>query len=360
MVERSSLARLRADEANMERRKLNVSNFGATWLKPPGVAKSLFQMREERREQEEHAEAMRREQLAQELAEAEAAGAAAVAARLDGEEAGEAGMTTTTGDLGAMDGVVDLDVELDPMDEDMVGGGERDLDDDIPDADDGVFGADGDDDDDDEDDDEDEDEDEDEEDESDSLAESGMGVGAGQSDGAGVLQNRRAEQRELASRMATVRAAEDRAREQVLRGQGPGSDIYGGEEELDDQDQAQMLEEEDLVDSSRLRHGGVEPGMDMDMDANLDDDIPEAESDRYEHTDTEAELSSSDNDDDDDDDDGNGPNTSFAAARASQTSRFRTSLAHSDVTRTSIDISGILSRDGSSFLDSSPNVRRGP
>lgn len=57
----------------MERRKQNVQNYGSSWMKPPGVFRSLHQMREEQRELEEHQEAMRREQLAQELAEAEAA-----------------------------------------------------------------------------------------------------------------------------------------------------------------------------------------------------------------------------------------------------------------------------------------------
>ena len=53
---------------------MNIQNFGSTWLKPPGIPKTLHQMREEKREQEEHQEAMRREQLAQELADAEAGG----------------------------------------------------------------------------------------------------------------------------------------------------------------------------------------------------------------------------------------------------------------------------------------------
>ncbi|PCD45040.1 hypothetical protein AU210_000486 [Fusarium oxysporum f. sp. radicis-cucumerinum] len=72
LIERSALARLAADEQYMQRRRLNVQNYGSGWLKPPGVPKTLHQMREEKREQEEHQEAMRREQLAQELAEAEA------------------------------------------------------------------------------------------------------------------------------------------------------------------------------------------------------------------------------------------------------------------------------------------------
>ena len=66
ILERTALARLAADEAYMQRRRTNVQNFGSTWLKPPGLPKTLHQMREEMREQEEHQEAMRREQLAQE------------------------------------------------------------------------------------------------------------------------------------------------------------------------------------------------------------------------------------------------------------------------------------------------------
>jgi Apc15p protein len=58
----------------MERRKQNVQNYGSSWIKPPGIFKSLHQLREERREMEEHQEALRRERLAQELAEAEAGG----------------------------------------------------------------------------------------------------------------------------------------------------------------------------------------------------------------------------------------------------------------------------------------------
>jgi hypothetical protein len=79
IIDRSLLGRLHAEELLLERRRAAVTNLGSTWLKPPGLAKTLFQMREERREAEEHAEAMRREMLAQELAEAEAEAAAAAA-----------------------------------------------------------------------------------------------------------------------------------------------------------------------------------------------------------------------------------------------------------------------------------------
>ena len=79
----------------MERRKANIQNYGNAWIKPPGVPKTLYQIREEKRELEERQEAMRREQLAQELADAEAEGAAEL---LQGE-----GMD------GAMDEAQDLD-----------------------------------------------------------------------------------------------------------------------------------------------------------------------------------------------------------------------------------------------------------
>lgn len=92
---RSPLARLRLDEEYMERRKQNIQNYGNAWIKPPGIPKTLYQMREEKREQEEHQEALRREALAQELADAEAEGAAEL---LQGE-----GMD------GEMDEVRDLD-----------------------------------------------------------------------------------------------------------------------------------------------------------------------------------------------------------------------------------------------------------
>jgi hypothetical protein len=70
------------DEEYIERCKQNVQNYGNSWIKPPGIPKSLYQLREEKREMEEHQQALRREALAQELAEAEAGG---VDALLQGE-----------------------------------------------------------------------------------------------------------------------------------------------------------------------------------------------------------------------------------------------------------------------------------
>ncbi|KXJ96990.1 Apc15p protein-domain-containing protein [Microdochium bolleyi] len=292
-IERSPLARLRADEENLERRRRNVTNFGSAWLKPPGIPKTLYQLREERREAEEHQEAMRREQLAQELAEAEAAGGNADTEGPGQEQDGEHG-----GD--GMD-----DVQLD---------GARDLDEDIPEGDSAGFGLDSDD----------EDDDEDEENEN---AEEGASIA-----------NRTAEAQLMAQRMREANSFQG----------GQGASFYDGDEDIDDEARADMIEEDDLVGDGDMD--------DMGMGADLDDDIPEGMSGGlsggYEHTDSEADMSSSDNDEP--------GNASFAASRAPQAARFRTSLARSDVTRHSLAISDLLSRDGSSVLGSSPQMPRAP
>jgi len=272
-LERTAAARLRADEAYQERRHLNIANFGATWLRPPGVAKSLFQLREERREHDEHAEALRREAaLAQQLADAEAAAAEAEAA------AGGLGTGAVDGDGVGMDGDM-MDAEADGD------GGERDLDDDIPDAE--GFGFDG----------------------ADSDG-GGDDVGEGEDDEGGEPTPRgvssppsagfRAVNAALAGRtqrqqLQQMRATEDEAAAAAAARGWRG--YYGGEEDdddfLEDEEQAELLEEEDLV-PEPAGAGLVEDGADMDMDADLDDDIPEADGEGYEHTDSEVSMSSDD------------------------------------------------------------------
>lgn len=274
----------------MHRRRLNVQNFGSGWLKPPGVAKTLHQLREEKREQEEHQEALRREQLAQDLAEAEAG---------DAPE----------------DGMMD-DVQLD---------GAQDLDDEIPDAED-EFGID-----DDEDDDDENDAAEAEEDEDVARAE---------------------RQNDLMT--ARMRMTDDAFREALIRGDPDGQDMYGSEEEIQEEDEGHMLGEDDLA------HAGMEDddGMGIDMDADLDDDIPEAESGGYEHTDSDAELTSDEDEEEEDDDDGQGvgfaPRTAPLGPPLSPIQRGRASTD----TRQSMDLSHILSQDESSFMESSPAQAR--
>lgn len=306
----------------MERRRLNVSNFGSAWLKPPGVPKTLFQMREERREAEEHAEALRREQqLAAELAEAGAEG-------------------------GTMGEGEDLD---EPMGEEGEEDDDPDLDDEIPEAE--GFGFDG------EDDSEDEEEtvEREEEDEED-TEEGGSVTGTGY---AGVVQVSPAERRDMREQVRDMRAAEDRVREVMARGQ-EGGGLAGDDDLIDEEDHSGMLEEDDLV--HEFDHdvvpGDAHPGdsgMDLDMDADLDGDIPEADG-GYEHTDSDAELS----------EDGT-RNLSFAGtARNPQASRFRRSLPRSSLrgsqraslAQSEFDISGLLSQDGSSYMESSPHMKR--
>lgn len=98
------LSVLRADENAILQRKANIRRFGAGWLRPPGVPKTLQGMADERAEREEQESAANREFA---LAEAQAA---AEAEALEREQEGMA-----------------------------MGGGEqqleRNLDDDVPDAD---------------------------------------------------------------------------------------------------------------------------------------------------------------------------------------------------------------------------------
>lgn len=375
----------------MERRRANVGNLGSTWLKPPGVAKTLFQMREERREQEEHAEAMRREMLAQELAEAEAAGVAA------GEEGVDDAMGIGDEVVGGDNMMMDEDGE-----ENEEGG--RDLDDDIPDADEGGFGFDG------------TSEDEEEEEEE-SEVESEESEEDERDDGDGLDDSPRRHRRELANRIGNMRATEDAMRERLathgtasqrhLHGHAPGGgDLYGGDEDIDEEDQADILEEDDLLQGG---YDDLDPGMedDLDMDANLDDEIPEAGSlGGYEHTDSEAELSSEVDEDEDEERDMSyalpgpsggsarrnlhqhqfGPNSAHRISSSGPYAlppysprqhqaeyqhhhqrqphhRNGSSLASSHREgaggqRSSLDISGLLSQDGSSVLGSSPRIRR--
>ncbi|KAM0559481.1 hypothetical protein ACHAPJ_004511 [Fusarium lateritium] len=303
LIERSALARLAADEQYMQRRRLNVQNYGSGWLKPPGVPKTLHQMREEKREQEEHQEAMRREQLAQELAEAETEG-------MPGE--------------GTMD-----DVQLD---------GAQDLDDEIPDADDGYgFG----------DDDDDEDEDEDEEDEDEEEEDDGEGE---ETDDEAIREER---QNDLMA--ARMRMNDDAFREALVRGEPDADDMYGEAENFEEEeDNGHLLDEDDFAQD--------DDGLGMDMDADLDEDIPEAESGGYEHTDSEAELSSSeqeestnDEDDEDDVDVSFAPRSTTLPPPLSPTFQGRSSMSHP---RASMDLSNLLSQDGSSFMQSSPAGRR--
>lgn len=244
---------------------------------------------------------MRREQLAQELAEAEAEG-------MPAEE-------------GAMD-----DVQLD---------GAQDLDDEIPDADEGY----GFEDDDEEDEDEDEDDDEEEEEE----------------DGEETDDEALRAERQNDLMAARMRMGDDAFREALVRGEPDTNEMYGEAEEYEEEEtNGQLLDEEDFAQDDDLG---------MDMDADLDEDIPEAESQGYEHTDSEAELSSSEQqssseeeEETDDFDTSFQPRSTTLPPPLSPTFHGgRSTMSHP---RASMDLSNLLSQDGSSFMHSSPAGRR--
>jgi hypothetical protein len=167
----------------MARRRQNVQNYGNSWIRPPGIAKSLYQMREEKREMEEHQEAMRREALAQELAEAEAEGLEEMLRREGGGEA-----------EGEMEEGRDLDEDVPEGEADVTGMGEEDDDEDEEDGGDRVNGE----------------------------EEVPRGV--------------------LASRMP-----EDVYREALVRGEEARGTMFGDGSTVDEEDREQMLQEEDLV-----------------------------------------------------------------------------------------------------------------
>jgi hypothetical protein len=343
IIDRSLLGRLHAEELLLERRRAAVTNLGSTWLKPPGLAKTLFQMREERREAEEHAEAMRREMLAQELAEAEAEAAAAAAG------GGGGGLPQPA--LQGVEGEEDGEEEED---------GGRDLDEEIPEgdlSDAGMgFGFDGGSSEDEEEEEDEEDEEEEEEDDDDEEEAERRRL----EEEEGLSEEERLYRRELREEEAREAALEARRQEVLARSEAQQRRLErrstvrfdDGLSDLSEEERSQLLNEEDLISQPMPaeRHSQVEPlAPDMDMDADLDDDVPEAEDGGYEHTDSEASL-------DDLEDDSSVDPHDLSYARSSRILHHRSSLRQSEGPRSSLDISGLL--DGSSIMGTSPHVRR--
>lgn len=294
-----------------------MSNYGSAWLKPPGVSKTLFQMREERREAEEQAEVQRREQqLAAQLAEAEAE-------------------TETEG------GMMMMEDRDEPM-EDEEDEEEQDLDGDIPEAE--GFGFDG----------EDSEGEEDEEEETVTGSE-----GSDAEDHAGAVLVSPAEQEQVRD----MRAAEDRLREMMARGQDGGSEA--GDAFAYEESREGLLEEDDLVhiQDTPAVNADVSMGMDMDMDADLDEDVPEGD-DGYEHTDSEEEIS------DDATRELSFAGRSVASGRTPYGSRLRRSMQgggprsslrsreRASLPQSDMDISSLLSNNESSYLEDSPQMMR--
>ena len=311
LLERSPLAQLLSDEQLILRRRVNIQNYGSGWLKPPGVPKTLHQMREEKREQEEHQEALRREQLAQELEQAEQ----------------------------------DEHPEDEMMDDVMLDGA-RDLDDEIPDADEDAFQG----------------SNNDSLDEDDASHDDGGHDEAVQLAADNLDENAIREERQTDLIAARMRMTDDAFREAMVRGEADGDDVYGDSEVAEEEEQGNVLGEDDFISQD-----GGEIDLTAGMDANLDDDIPEAESAGYEHTDSDAGLSSEEEEDsedeedededeeDDDDDDIQGrafvPRAAPMGPPQSPTWHGRASMAGN---QSGMDISNFLSQDESSFMESSP------
>ncbi|USP80609.1 hypothetical protein yc1106_07883 [Curvularia clavata] len=92
------LSSLTADENTIAQRKLNVRRFGAGWLRPPGVTKTLQALKDEELEKEEQEMMARREQVMMDLAAAQQE-AANEEQRERGEMEEEAGLGEEERDL---------------------------------------------------------------------------------------------------------------------------------------------------------------------------------------------------------------------------------------------------------------------
>lgn len=145
--QRTLLSTLRADESALQTRKANIRRFGAGWLRPPGVGKTLQGIADERAEREEVESARAREFALQE------AQAAAEAEAMEGvvEGGGEEGMGERDLDDEVPEGEGDADADAGWMSEEEEGDGEEgvgleeegveggDLDDEVPEGEEGSY-----------------------------------------------------------------------------------------------------------------------------------------------------------------------------------------------------------------------------
>ncbi|KAI4844319.1 hypothetical protein E4T44_06252 [Aureobasidium sp. EXF-8845] len=230
---RQSLAQLVADEQAISHRKHNIRRFGAGWIKPPGVAKTLQAETEEKAEREEQEALQRREQMmmdmqAQQEVEENRNRAAAAAAEAEAEQ------------------------------EEGEGEEERDLDEEIPDA---------------EGDEEEEDEDEDEDITDSDEEEEGQDEEEMQSElRSDVLQSQ--------MQYSEIPIAEDITFNE--ESMFADTSIAALDEESREQERYRHLQEAELT-------GVAQDEFDLGIERDLDDSVPEAGS--YQHTDSELEDS---------------------------------------------------------------------
>lgn len=124
------LATLRADELAIINRKHSIRRFGAGWLRPPGVPKTLQGMDDERLEREEQELAAQRDQMmedAQAAAEEEEAAVAAAAAAAAGLPVG-GGPVEETGAMNLDDEIPEAGVGWESSDDSSFGAGDENYD----------------------------------------------------------------------------------------------------------------------------------------------------------------------------------------------------------------------------------------
>lgn len=273
MARNTNLAILSMDERTIVQRKMAIAMYGYSWLKPAGCAKTMLGRREEELEREEVEKQLREVELQERLA-------------LEAEEQERLAARDALGEIQDdrdLDGDIP-DAEEDEDDEDgwiededseaMMHTGfdmEGDLDDDVPEADDG----DGEDDDDD---DAENENDQDGDDEAQDQSE------------AWVYDSRREPDSDEGNEQGAIgqhlRARNARHTHVAgVRVPVPGSEYEYDEQEAEDLANA-MLDEDEIFED--------EQNMGIEGDRDFDDDVPDADEGQWEHTDTEAEESEMD------------------------------------------------------------------
>ncbi|KIX09726.1 uncharacterized protein Z518_00807 [Rhinocladiella mackenziei CBS 650.93] len=254
----STLVALASDERTIAQRKLAIATYGYGWLKPAGCAKTMLGKREEEIEREEVERQLREVELQERMAQDQEMQDRLANLAETGEPDGDRDLDE---DIPDADGREEVD-DLDEGDSDRYSDGEEedgmegDLDDEIPDADEG---------------------DEDEI----------MSPDADDIDANWVYDTRREpdtdeEEGDVPSPAQIARLGRTAdASAAGVRAPVPGSEYDYHEREAEDLVNA-MLEEDEIFDDGASEH-------------DLDDDVPEPESEQaWEHTDTELEESEMD------------------------------------------------------------------
>ncbi|KAF4554040.1 Hypothetical protein D9617_5g069160 [Elsinoe fawcettii] len=297
----SPLAVLKADEDAIRQRKSNIARFGSTWIKPPGISKTLQAETEERAEREEQEMLARREQMMLDMQAQQEREEARARMEAEGEEEDEGrdlDEEVPDADAGSED---EEEISSDEVEEDE-DGMEEDLDAEIPEA---------------------------------SGMESMMERDLDESVPEGIESTEAdmtfTDGSLLEGSMFVDNRIENEENSEVAR-------------EIAEQERYARIEEAELT-------GAPQEEYDLGMEGNLDDSVPDAGA--YEHTDTELEDSSSDEDE-----------ASFTApARPEPTRRTSGRTGLFDISRRALggrpsggsagSRSSLSARDASSLLDSS-------